>query len=106
VLKALQGAALALGNHLHRLRGGEAAEKGVGGAEGWTECRDLAALGRVGLKVKNQIGDDEDELEQSSWSACWMERGRPPATRRGGEGRGRRDAAGCQGSQFPIAAGV
>jgi len=55
VLKALQRAVLALGNHLHRRRGGEAAEKGIGGAEGWTECRDLAAL----------VDDDEDELEQS-----------------------------------------
>jgi len=78
----------------------------LGGAEGWTECRDLAALGWVGLKGRNQIGDVKDELEQSSWSACWMERGRPPATSRGGKGRERRDAAGCKGSTFPIAAGV
>jgi hypothetical protein len=90
VLKALQGAALALGNHLHRRRG-EGAEKGIGGAEGWTECRDLTALGWVGLKGRNQIGDGEHELEQSSWSTDWMERGRRSRTgAEAAEGRGQK----------------
>jgi hypothetical protein len=86
VLKALQGATLALGNHLQRRRGGERAEKGISGAEGWTECHDLTALGWVGLKGRNQIGDREHELEQSSWSTDWMERGRRSRTGAGRNG--------------------
>jgi hypothetical protein len=44
-----------------RRRGGEGDR-----FEGRTECRDLAALSRVGLKGRNQSGDGEDELKQSS----------------------------------------
>jgi hypothetical protein len=95
VLKALQGATLALGNHLQRRRGGERAEKGISGAEGWTECHDLTALGWVGLKGRNQIGDREHELEQSSWSTDWMERGRRSRTgAEAAEGRGQKRGQG------------
>ena len=53
------------------------------------------ALGWVGLNGRNQIGDGEHELEQSSWSTDWMERGRRSRTgAEAAEGRGQKRGQG------------